>query len=151
MTRMRTQGHSLGSICAFVGISCQAYHKQLQRQNTKQGLYQRVEKLVIENRQKRSRVGLRAIFHKENLSSLLGINQFEQQMSARGFALSPYRSFIKTTDSRGHHYKFDNLISGMEIRGENQVIVGDITYYQKAGALYYIFHFIDWQCSCFLI
>jgi transposase InsO family protein len=65
-------------------------------------------------------------------------------MSARGFALKPYKSYMKTTDSRGHHYKFDNLISGMQVKGENQVIVGDITYYQNASELYYIFHFVDY-------
>jgi transposase InsO family protein len=65
-------------------------------------------------------------------------------MSACGFALKPYKSYIKTTDSRGHHYKYNNLISGILIEGENQVIVGDITYYQNASGLYYIFHFIDY-------
>jgi transposase InsO family protein len=78
------------------------------------------------------------------MSSLLGLNQFEMQMSVCGFALKPYKSYIKTTDSRGHHYKYDNLIAGTMLQGENQVIVGDITYYQNASWLYYIFHFIDY-------
>jgi transposase InsO family protein len=65
-------------------------------------------------------------------------------MSARGFALKPYKSYIKTTDSRGHYYKFDNLIAGIQVQSENQVIVGDITYYQNPSGLYYIFHFIDY-------
>ena len=64
-------------------------------------------------------------------------------MSKRGYALKPYKSFIKTTDSRGHQYKCDNLISGKEINGPNQVIVGDITYYRNSSGLYYIFHFTD--------
>jgi transposase InsO family protein len=78
------------------------------------------------------------------LSSSLGLNQFEREMSVRGYALKPYKSYIKTTDSRGHHYKYDNFIAGMLLQGENQVIVGDITYYQNASGLYYIFHFIDY-------
>ena len=78
------------------------------------------------------------------MSSLLGLNQFEQQMSARGYGLKPYKSYIKTTDSRGHQYKYDNLISGIEINGENQVIVGDITYYQNSAGVYYIFQFMDY-------
>lgn len=144
MLQLRTQGYNLNTVCDFIGISRQAFHKRLHKQEIKDELYQSMELLVIKNRQTRSRAGLRAIYHKENLSSLLGVNQFEQQMSMRGFALNPYKSFIKTTDSRGHHNKFENLISGIEINNENQVIVGDITYYQNSKDLYYIFQFQDY-------
>lgn len=144
MEKLHTQGYGLTSVCDFVGISRQAYYKRLEKQSSKELLYQSLEQIVLQNRQEKSRVGLRAIYHKEQLSPLLGINQFEQQMSARGLALKPFKSFIKTTDSRGHHYKFDNLISGIDIISENQVIVGDITYYQNADELYYIFQFRDY-------
>lgn len=144
MTNLRTKGHSLSSICDYVGISRQAYYKRLKQHSAKESLYRAMEQVVINNRKERSRGGLRSIYHKENLSSLLGVNQFEQQMSKLGYALKPYKSFIRTTDSRGYHYMFDNLISGREINGENQVIVGDITYYQNSSGLYYIFHFQDY-------
>lgn len=144
MEVLHTQGYGLTSVCDFVGISRQAYHKRLEKQSSKEILYQSLEQIVLQNRQEKSRAGLRTIYHKEQLSPLLGINQFEQEMSARGLALKPYKSFIKTTDSRGHHYKFDNLISGIDIISENQVIVGDITYYQNASELYYIFQFQDY-------
>lgn len=143
MKRLRRKGYSLTSVCEFIGMSPQAYHKRLNQDKVKGTLYQSLEQIVIENREIKSRAGLRTIYHKEKLNSLLGINQFEQQMSMRGFALKPIKSFIKTTDSRGHYYIFDNLISGIELNGENQVIVGDITYYQKNGQLYYIFQFQD--------
>jgi len=144
MTKMRTQDYSLVSICSYVGISRQAYYKRISRQDTKEQLYQKVEQVVITNRAVKSRSGLRSIYYKEDLSTLLGVNQFEQQMSAIGYALKPYRSRFKTTDSRGHYYKFNNLISGLDLQRENQVIVGDITYYQNAGDLYYIFQFQDY-------
>lgn len=144
MESIYKQGYSLTSVCDFVGISRQAYYKRLQKQNSKETIYQSMEQIVKQNRQVKSRAGLRSIYYKEQLSSLLGVNQFEQEMSARGYALKPYKSFIKTTDSRGHHYKFDNLISGLEINGENRVIVGDITYYQNKSDLYYIFQFQDY-------
>jgi len=132
------------SICNLLGISRQSYYKRIKQQSTKEKLYQKLETYVITNRGLKSRVGLRTIYHKEKLSSMLGINQFEQQMSALGYALKPYRSYLKTTDSRGHYYKFDNLISGIDIIRENQVIVGDITYYMNSAKLYYIFHFQDY-------
>lgn len=144
MTRVCAQGHSVTSVCDLAGISRQAFHKRLQKHDEKSDLYNKVEQVVIKNRKAKSRAGLRSIYHKEQMSSLLGVNQFEQQMSARGFALKPYRSYIKTTDSRGHQYKYDNLISGMQIGRENQVIVGDITYYHNKTGLYYIFHFVDY-------
>ncbi len=144
MKRLCRQGYSLTSVCDFIGISPQAYHKRLNQDKAKGTLYLSLEQIVVKNREIKSRAGLRTIYHKEKLNSLLGINQFEQQMSVRGFALKPIKSFIKTTDSRGHHYKFDNLISGIKLNGENQVIVGDITYYQENGHLYYIFQFQDY-------
>jgi putative transposase len=144
MTILRTKGHTLSSICDYVGITRQAYHKRIKQASSKQVLYNSMEQIVIDNRKKKSRVGLRSIYYKEGLSSSLGINQFEQQMSMLGYALKPYKSFIKTTNSRGTHYMYDNLISGKEINGENQIIVGDITYYQSNSDLYYIFHFRDY-------
>lgn len=144
MTMLKGKGHSILSVCELVGISRQAYYKRLVSQNSKGDLYKVLEDTVIKNRQQKSRAGLRTIYYKENMSSLLGLNQFEQQMSARGYGLKPYKSYLKTTDSRGHHYKYDNLISGLKINGENQVIVGDITYYQNSTGLYYIFQFMDY-------
>jgi putative transposase len=144
MELMYKKGYSITSVCDLVCISRQAYYKRLQRNSTKEDLYHSMEQIVLDNRQMKSRAGLRSIYYKEQLSSLLGVNQFEQEMSARGYALKPYKSFIKTTDSRGRHYKFENLISGIEINTENQVIVGDITYYQNKGNLYYIFQFQDY-------
>jgi putative transposase len=144
MTCMRRQGYSLTSVCKFIGMSPQAYHQRLKKQNEKEGLYQVLEEVVIRNRQEKSRAGLRSIYYKEKLNSLLGINQFEQQMSARGHALKPYKSFIKTTDSRGHHHKYDNLITGLEINDKNRLIVGDIMYYRGKNKLYYIFQFQDY-------
>jgi len=144
MTMLKGQGYSILLVCKLVGISRQAYYKRLVSQNSKGDLYNVLEKAVINNRQQKSRAGLRTIYYKENMSSLLGLNQFEQQMSARGYGLKPYKSYLKTTDSRGHHYKYDNLISGIKINGENQVIVGDITYYQNNTGVYYIFQFMDY-------
>lgn len=144
MVKISRQGHRLHSVCDLVGISRQGYYKRLQKKETKEALYYTLEQAVIRNRRQKSRSGLRSIYHKENMSSLLGINQFERQMSAQGYSLKPYKSFLKTTDSRGQYYKFDNLIAGMQINGENQIIAGDITYYQNTSGLYYIFHFVDY-------
>jgi len=138
-----TKGYTTESVCRFIGISRQAYYKRLHKSEAKRELYNELEEVVKSNRQYKSRSGLRVIYHKEEMSSLLGINQFEKEMSSRGYALQAYKSYIKTTDSRGKHYLFDNLIEGIEVNRESQVIVGDITYYQNIIGLYYIFQFTD--------
>ncbi len=143
MNNLNTKGYQISSLCSYVGISRQAYYKRLYQASNSNNLYNEMEDIVKKNRRIKSRAGLRTIYYKEDLSSLLGVNQFEKQMSNRGYALKPYRSFIKTTDSRGHQYKYNNLIAGKEINGTNQVIVGDITYYSHSSGLYYIFHFTD--------
>jgi putative transposase len=144
MTRTYAKGYSLITVCNYVGISRQAYYQRIQSNNVKAKVYQEAEKVVLTNRGQKSRVGLRTIWHKEELRSLLGLNQFEQCMSSRGLALKPYRLYTKTTDSRGHHNKHENLISGKRINGENQVIIGDIAYCQNRNERYYIFHFVDY-------
>ena len=144
MNKLHNQGYSLSTVCDFVDITRQAYYKRIKNQNDKAHLYSNVEGIVIKNRKVKARSGLRSIYYKENLQRLLGVNQFERQMSERGYALKPQKSYIKTTDSRGHYYKFANLISGISINNENRVIVGDLTYYQNQTGIYYIFHFIDY-------
>lgn len=143
MRKMRDKSYEMKAICSFVGISRQAYHKRVSRSHSKNKSYDDAEKTVIAERRIRTRAGLRTIYHKANMVSLLGINDFEKEMSARGHALKPYRSYLKTTDSRGHYNKFENRIAGMKVNSPNQVVVGDITYYQGINGLYYIFQFQD--------
>lgn len=144
MTILKNQGHKLTSICDMLNVSRQTYYKRLKDLEEKSVLYNHLESIVYNNRKKKSRVGLRTIFYKENIGDLIGLNQFEQLMSNRGYSLKPYKSYMKTTDSRGHHYKYDNLINGIELNAENQLIVGDITYFKPLFELYFIFHFIDY-------
>lgn len=144
MSELREQGYGMQELCSYVGISRQAYHQRLKKQAAKQAIINKAEEKMIKNRQLRSRVGIRSVYHKEQLKTLLGINRFEKEMSAKGYALKPVKSYIKTTDSRGHHNKFPNRASGLKLQSENQLIVGDITYYRKGEDLYYIFQFRDY-------
>jgi len=143
MMNLALTGYSVTYLIDFLGISRQGYYKRIKAQKESAVMVSDMENLVKKERSKKSRAGLRAIFHKNNLNGLVGINRFETQMSNLGYALRPYRSYIKTTDSRGHHNKFDNLVEGISVTGSNQVIVGDITYYRVGSILYYIFIFTD--------
>jgi putative transposase len=143
MKDLSASGYTITDLCALIGISRQGYYKRISKQCDDIERYSKLEEIVIGERVLKSRSGLRAIYHKRNLSALLGVNRFEQEMSQRGYALKPCKSFIKTTDSRGHQHKFGNLIAGKEVNGANQVISGDITYYQSGTGLFYIFSFTD--------
>ena len=143
MTKTINKGHSVKSVCALLSISRQGYYKRVKKVKERELLYNSLEQIVIKNRQNKLRVGLRTIHTKEKLSQVVGINQFETVMKERGYALMRYKSYMKTTDSRGKHYLFDNLVAGKVLDGENQAISGDITYYQNRGERYYIFHFTD--------
>jgi putative transposase len=143
MKTLSSSGYHVTEICTMIRISRQGYYKRISKRCVENDRNSKLEEIVIEERALKSRAGLRAIYHKRKLSSLLGVNQFEQEMSHRGYGLKPHKSFIKTTDSRGHHHKFGNLISGKDINGANQVISGDITYYQSNVGLFYIFSFTD--------
>lgn len=144
MTQLRSKSYSMNTLCEYMGLSRQAYHQRFKHRQRKANAFEEAEEKVIDNRRQKSRTGLRTIYHKEQLSTLLGINSFEKEMSTRGYALKPYKSYLKTTDSRGHYNKFGNLISGLDVQSENQVIVGDITYYKNTSGLYYIFQFRDY-------
>lgn len=143
MLTLKNKGYFLKDICSMLGITRQSYYQKVKRDCLKASIFNDLESIVIKNRQTKSRAGLRSIFYKEHLHSTIGLNKFENEMSYRGLSLKPYKSYIRTTDSRGNHHKYDNLISGMSITAENQVIVGDITYYNSNSILFYIFHFID--------
>jgi len=143
MKELSSKDYTVTQLCTMVGISPQGYYKRLSRRHDDFEQYSHLERVVINERKTKSRAGLRAIYYKRNLSSLLGVNRFERQMSLRGYALKPHKSFLKTTDSRGHHHKYENLISGKEVNGANQVVSGDITYYPSAVGLFYIFSFTD--------
>ena len=143
MSRLSGEGYSVVSLCDYRGISRQAYYKRITSAQNKESQYQELVELVRRNRLQKSRAGLRSIYYKEKISSL-GVNKFEKEMSKRGLALKPVKSRIITTDSRGKHYRFGNLISGLSLQSENHVIVGDITYHKSRGVTYYIFQFRDY-------
>lgn len=72
----------------------------------------------------------------------MGINKFERLVSLHGLSGKVKKNKIKTTD--GKRYKEDkNLINGFVLSDINQVIAGDITYFQSGKQLYYIFSLKD--------
>jgi len=123
----------------MLNISKQYYHEQCAKISIQEHLIDQMEEQVVITRKSKSRAGLRTIWHKESLARQIGLNRFEKSMSARGYALPPVKKWIKTTDSRGHFGKCENLIKGLLLCGPNQLVVGDISYFKD----YYIFSLTD--------
>ena len=71
-----------------------------------------------------------------------GRDRFEQFCFNHGFKLYRKRSYHRTTDSRGVT-RFDNLLTGRELTGVNQIWVSDITYYRIEEQYYYITLIMD--------
>lgn len=143
MRKMREKQYIVSRISDYMGISRQAFYKRIQKEERRLELIEDLKLTVIKERKKKSRAGLRSIYYKEQLYNKIGLNSYEKMMSEIGLALPPVRLFKKTTDSRGHHYKFKNLTKGLQVNRKNQLIVGDITYYENRGRRYYIFIFRD--------
>lgn len=81
-------------------------------------------------------MGARPLYYALGIESV-GVNKFEQILSAGGMNVIVKKNRRKTTD--GLRWKNDvNLIKGMSICDINKVIVGDITYLPVNGEFYYI-------------
>jgi len=95
MMNLALQGYPVTELTDLIGISRQAYYKRMKYKHSCAVLASGFEQLVKDERGIKSRAGLRAIFYKNNLNGLIGVNRFETQMSRMGYALRPYRNFIK--------------------------------------------------------
>jgi hypothetical protein len=140
MKDLTAKGYRVTDICFLIGISRQGYYKRIAKRFDDIEQYSKLESIVTREREIKSRSGLRAIYHKRNLSTLLGVNRFEQEMSHRGYALKPQKSFIKTTDSRGHQHKFGNLIAGKKAEwSQSGYIRGHHLLSKRSRSVLYIF------------
>ena len=66
-------GYSVIQVCNIANITPQAYYKRIKKIVSDDIIYAKVEDFVKSNRSIKSRVGLRTIHYKENLSPLLGV------------------------------------------------------------------------------
>jgi transposase InsO family protein len=78
-------------------------------------------------------MGSRSLYYSiKNIGGIdlgMGVNKFEQLMSTSGMTVKPLRSrIVKTSDGKGKGH-YPNLTNGLVLNNVNQLIVGDITYY----------------------
>lgn len=122
------------SVYRELGMSRQALHQQWRRDAGQQVQDEGVLQIVKEWRINHPRMGSRSLYHSiKNIGGIdlgMGVNKFEQLMSTSGMAIKPMRSrIVKTSDGKGKG-QYHNLTNGLILSNVNQLIVGDITYYE---------------------
>lgn len=121
------------SVYRELGLSRQALHQQCRRDMGQQTHHEHLFEIVKEWRMKHPRMGSRSLYYSiKNIGGIdlgMGVNKFEQLMSTSGMTIKPLRSrIVKTSDGKGKGH-YPNLANGLILNNVNQLIVGDITYY----------------------
>jgi putative transposase len=130
-----------------IGTSRQAISQMNLRDKIAKSKDESIIKIVSDWRQKHPKMGSRTLFYTiQNIGGIelgIGVNKFEQLMKREGLTNEkPIKKWIKTSDGLGKE-SFKNLTNGIELNNVNQLIVGDITYYQLEDQMSYIFTLKD--------
>lgn len=140
------RGYSMAPVYQLAGISRQAHHQQRLRKKCTNKHEQEVLTLVGEWRKSHPRMGSRQVYYglvQHGAVLGMGINKFEQFMSRHGLSVGPARrKHPLTSDGKGKT-SFQNLTHGLIINDINELIVGDITYFDIRGCWHYVFTLKD--------
>jgi putative transposase len=129
-----------------VGISRQGFSKAVKGFVEEKLLVEELIGLVKSYRQSKDRrAGSRSLFYNLDIKTRfgIGVNRFEQLMSANGMILSPLSTRVVTTKSSRQSWNYLNLVNGLSINDINQVVVGDLTYLFIFGHRYFLFCLTD--------
>ena len=140
-------GLSLAKACRHVGISRQAYYKQVWAEGACRERDERVVAMVQETRRRQPRLGTRKLHYllREPLAAAgikLGRDALFRTLKRAHLLVPPRRAFHKTTQSFHRFYKHPNLLTpgapeAVPNRPE-QVWVADITYLPTQGKYVYL-------------
>ena len=139
-------GLAMEGFYRHVGISRQGFSKMVKRYNQREIMVGEIEPIVKVYRSKKDRrAGSRSLYNNLGIKVRygIGVNKFEQLISAHGLSLTPLRVRVVTTKSSMQSWNYNNLVNGLTISNINQVVAGDLTYVQLAGRRYYMFCLTD--------
>ncbi len=122
------------------GITRQAYHKAMHKQDRETLLWQRMKEMVIEVRKDYPRLSARKIHYMLGIEEI-GVNRFERFVSSQGMGVRKFRSYIRTTYPGTIRY--DNLVHGKIITDINCLWASDITYFKPYDQTFYIVVILD--------
>jgi putative transposase len=128
------------SIYTIAGISKQAVHQQ----NKRQDLFEsRLSDLLLEVDELRSEhpgCGVEKIYNTIQ-PDWLGRDKFIEIFMELGYRVKHHKNYIRTTVPA--HFKYPNLIQGMQVVKQNQVWQTDITYIKVGSDYYYLVFIVD--------
>ena len=130
-----------------MGVSRQAYYKQVSCQRRRAGSAQKVVELVCEKRLKQPRLGTRKLHHLlqdelRNVGIKVGRDAMFDILREARLLVHPKRSYHKTTNSHHRFRRHPNLLKAGEgqviASGAEQVWVADITYLATRDQFVYV-------------
>jgi putative transposase len=134
-------------MCAYFGITRQAFYKSKKQVTKKKLETSMVVELVKEKRRKMPRLGGKKLYFllEDNLSKIgkIGRDKFFDILRENDLLVKPKKSYTRTTNSFHHFYKWKNLIKDLTITRPNQVWVSDITYIRTLEKFAYLFLITD--------
>lgn len=145
-SKQESHGIPMERFYHHVGMTRQGFHKAERSCQGKEALMLEIESEVLTYRQEKDfRAGSRSLFYNLGIKERygIGVNKFERLLSERGLSLSPLRVRVVTTRSSYQSWNYANLLNGLEVKGINEAVVGDLTYLNLYGEVHYLFCLTD--------
>lgn len=134
-------------MCAYFGITRQAYYKsrnRLEKAGIEESL---VVELVQEKRRFLPRLGGRKLYYllKDDLSGIgsIGRDKFFDILRQNDLLVVRKKSFTKTTNSYHRFRKWENRLKDFTVMHPNQAWASDITYLRTLDGFVYLFLITD--------
>jgi putative transposase len=125
----------------ILDITRQAYHKAVRKQSVQKESNRQLIHQAERIRMKHRRMGCRKIASRIKIRGY-GRDKTERVLLQSGFRIARKIKHVKTTQRQREMY-FPNLIEGLILKGKNQVIQTDITYFIIGENHYYIVFIMD--------
>lgn len=141
----KTRSYSMESFYKTIGKSRQLYWQTKKNNANKKEEIENIIEIVLNYRENHPKMGSRVLYSSilnSGITLNIGINKFEKIISNEGLGVKIKSKKIRTSDGKGKE-NYKNLTHGLDLKDINQLIVGDITYYDIKGKWHYIFTLKD--------
>lgn len=146
MKNKQARIYSMEQVYDMLGTSRQSIAQGKMRRARTLQLEAQIISAVKDWRIHHPKMGSREMYYsllKQEIKLGVGVNKFESIVSKYFLGAGPVRSFKPmTSDGKGKE-NYKNLTNGLKINDINQLIVGDITYFNIKGQWHYIFTLKD--------
>ena len=132
--------YSMNKVYKVIGLSKQAFYKQLIRSQLFEKQFAYLVIAMDELREEHPGCGLEKAYFALN-PDFIGRDRFIAEFSDIGYNIRKQRRFVRTTIPANHKYK--NLIEGMIVYSTNMVWQTDITYFPINDTFFYIVFITD--------